>query len=273
MKWYTVHRNGSKTVQKELSTDENRVTYNMSAESNFTLTIKDLSESDANDYCCRETTDDPELCWNNKTELHVSGLKVKFTPSAVVTEGQRVTLSCSTSCPLTDNTTYIWYLNSRPLTPTEKQNKNLVLDPVSRQHTGRYSCAVKTPHKISSNEKTLTVQSKMGKWNPAAAAAVVCAALLIIIPFTIFWWIRRKRTSRQNPRTETSDNLEQINSGPVYDNISAPPPEQAGLHYSRVHFSKSQTDPLYSTLQHHQPREQEHVHYAVVNFRRNRTPE
>ncbi|TDH15718.1 hypothetical protein EPR50_G00012290 [Perca flavescens] len=413
MRWYTVHRVRSKPVQKELSADEKHVTYNMSAESNFTLTIKDLRESDANDYCCRETTDDPELCWNNKTELQVSdlqvkvlpategqtvtlmcstscpltenpavyiwyknrkflyqdwspwyqqlvsseeavtyscaikgyedlrapqvsvdsvtstcfsvtyakgrmcsykttseeepcsityprgpedenclimnyvsrricalrgssvnisseysspnnqpksklwykikrsgqeevketiknvtrmkyhdnfrnhhilrinnltkndsaeytfryhsddqglrpgvslvvtGLRVKFTPSAVVTEGQRLTLSCSTSCPLTDNTNYIWYLNSRPLTPTEKQNKHLVLDPVSRQHAGNYSCAVKTPHHISSDEKTLTVQSKMGKWTPAAAAVVVvCAALLVIIPLAAFWWIR-----------------------------------------------------------------------------------
>uniref|UniRef100_A0A3B4FNJ8 Ig-like domain-containing protein n=1 Tax=Pundamilia nyererei TaxID=303518 RepID=A0A3B4FNJ8_9CICH len=79
-------------------------------------------------------------------------------PSAVVTEGQRVTLTCSTSCPLTDNTNYIWYLNSRPLTPRENQNKHLILDPVSREDAGSYSCAVKTNKDISSAPKTLTVQ-------------------------------------------------------------------------------------------------------------------
>uniref|UniRef100_A0A8C9WWI2 Ig-like domain-containing protein n=1 Tax=Sander lucioperca TaxID=283035 RepID=A0A8C9WWI2_SANLU len=88
------------------------------------------------------------------TNVHLLGLRVKFTPSAVVTEGQRVTLSCSTSCPLTDNTTYIWYFNSRPLTQTEKQNKHLVLDPVSSQHAGKYSCAVKTLRNISSSPLT-----------------------------------------------------------------------------------------------------------------------
>uniref|UniRef100_A0A8P4KHP8 Ig-like domain-containing protein n=1 Tax=Dicentrarchus labrax TaxID=13489 RepID=A0A8P4KHP8_DICLA len=103
--------------------------------------------------------------------------------------GQRVTLTCSTSCPLTDNTNYIWYLNSRPLTLPENQNKHLVLDPVSSQHAGSYSCAVKTHNNISSREKTLTVHSKTGKWTPAAAAGVG-AVLLVIIPLTVFCWIR-----------------------------------------------------------------------------------
>uniref|UniRef100_A0A3P9BH04 Ig-like domain-containing protein n=1 Tax=Maylandia zebra TaxID=106582 RepID=A0A3P9BH04_9CICH len=86
--------------------------------------------------------------------------------SVVVTEGQRVTLTCSTSCPLTDNTNYIWYLNSRPLTPRENQNKHLILDPVSREDAGNYSCAVKTNKEISSAPKTLTVQSIRGTWTP-----------------------------------------------------------------------------------------------------------
>uniref|UniRef100_A0A3P8NX27 Ig-like domain-containing protein n=1 Tax=Astatotilapia calliptera TaxID=8154 RepID=A0A3P8NX27_ASTCA len=107
---------------------------------------------------------------------------VKMSPFAVVTEGQRVTLTCSTSCPLTDNTNYIWYLNSRPLTPRENQNKHLILDPVSREDAGNYSCAVKTNKDISSAPKTLTVQSITGTWTPAAAG--VSAALLVLILLT-----------------------------------------------------------------------------------------
>ena len=118
---------------------------------------------------------------------HLSGLEVKFHP-AVVTEGQRVTLTCSTSCPLTDNTNYIWYLNSRRLTEPESQNKHLVLDPVTIQHAGNYSCAVKTHQNISSGEKTLTVQSITGTLT--AAAAGVVAALLVIMPLAVFFWIR-----------------------------------------------------------------------------------
>ena len=73
MKWFTVYWDGYNTpVLKELSADGNHVKYNMSAESNFTLTIKNVTDSDANDYCCIETGD-PELCWGNKTELLVAG--------------------------------------------------------------------------------------------------------------------------------------------------------------------------------------------------------
>uniref|UniRef100_A0A3P9BGC8 Ig-like domain-containing protein n=1 Tax=Maylandia zebra TaxID=106582 RepID=A0A3P9BGC8_9CICH len=106
---------------------------------------------------------------HNTANVPLSELRVKMSPSAVVTEGQRVTLTCSTSCPLTDNTNYIWYLNSRPLTPRENQNKHLILDPVSREDAGNYSCAVKTNKDISSAPKTLTVQSITGTWTPAAA--------------------------------------------------------------------------------------------------------
>uniref|UniRef100_A0A3B4FHH3 Ig-like domain-containing protein n=1 Tax=Pundamilia nyererei TaxID=303518 RepID=A0A3B4FHH3_9CICH len=118
------------------------------------------------------------------TNVSLSELRVKMSPSAVVTEGQRVTLTCSTSCPLTDNTNYIWYLNSRPLTPRENQNKHLILDPVSREDAGSYSCAVKTNKDISSAPKTLTVQSITGTWTPAAAG--VSAALLVLILLTVF---------------------------------------------------------------------------------------
>ncbi|XP_078131442.1 B-cell receptor CD22-like isoform X2 [Sander vitreus] len=137
MKWYTVHRNGSTFVQKELSADGNRVTYNMSAESNFTLTIKDLRESDANVYCCRETSDNPELCWHNKIELHVTDLQVKVIPA---TEGQTMTLMCSTSCPLTENpAVYIWYKNREFLYQDSPWYQQLV----SSEKGVRYSCAIK----------------------------------------------------------------------------------------------------------------------------------
>ena len=122
--------------------------------------------------------------WVGVQSIHLSGLTVTMTPSAEVTEGQRVTLTCSTSCPLTDNTNYIWYLNSRPLS----QNKHLVLDPVSIQHAGSYSCAVKTHRNITSAAKTLTVQSITRKWE--AVAAGVGATLLVLILLTVILWIR-----------------------------------------------------------------------------------
>uniref|UniRef100_A0A8P4K2M2 Ig-like domain-containing protein n=1 Tax=Dicentrarchus labrax TaxID=13489 RepID=A0A8P4K2M2_DICLA len=78
MKWYTAHWNGSTLVQNELSVDGNRVMYKPE-ENHPTLTINDLRESDANFYCCRENTDQPQLCRYSVIQLSVSGkLTVKL---------------------------------------------------------------------------------------------------------------------------------------------------------------------------------------------------
>ncbi|XP_049901265.1 uncharacterized protein LOC126390833 [Epinephelus moara] len=267
--WYKVKRSVEGEVEKPLKAGD-RVKYHDNMKNRHILGINDLKKYDSAEYRFKLQTDDG---WKPGVTLVVTGLKVKFAPSAVVREGQRVTLTCISSCPLPDNTTYVWFLNSRPLTLSENQNKHLVLNPVSSQHAGNYACAVKTPQNTTSRVKrTLTVKSKTGKRTPAAAAGV-CAALLLLIPLAVFLWIRRKRTSSQSPRNETSDNLEQLNPDPLYGNVSAQTTEQDELHYSSVHFFQNHTDPLYSTVQPHPPHEEEHVPYAVVNFRQNMTPE
>ena len=112
---------------------------------------------------------------------------MRFSPSEEeVTEGQRVTLTCRTSCPLTDNMNYIWYLNNQPLNLTRTQSKYRVLDPVSSEHAGNYSCKVKMLQK-SSHQKMLTVNRRR-KWTQAAIGIVVL--LLVVIPTSIFLWIR-----------------------------------------------------------------------------------
>ncbi|KAE8300498.1 hypothetical protein D5F01_LYC00639 [Larimichthys crocea] len=271
--WYKIKRSVEEDAE-ELIKAAGRVEYHDNMKNHHILTINNLKKNDSAEYTFRLQQENGE--WKqsdfSRVTLVVTGLTVKFAPSAVVTEGQRVTLTCSTSCPLSDNTNYIWYLNSRPLTLPENQHKQLVLDPVSSQHAGRYSCAVKTHNMLSSFKKTLTVHSNTGKWTAAAAAGGV-AVLLVITALIVFFWVRRKKTFSQSPRNETSDNMEQLDPVPVYDDMSAQAAEQDDLHYSRVHFSKNQTDPLYSTVQLPQPQQQEHVHYAVVNFRQNTTPE
>ncbi|CAI5681164.1 unnamed protein product [Oreochromis niloticus] len=292
--WYKVKREA-----EQLTEDADHVEYDDSMKNQHILRLKKLKRDDSAEYRFTFTTENEEVnqsdfpgvtlivtgerasmrssdsAQNHQTSSRIQSntagipeLRVKMSPSAVVTEGQRVTLTCSTSCPLTDNTNYIWYLNSRPLTPRENQNKHLILDPVSREDAGSYSCAVKTNKDISSAPKTLTVQSITGTWTPAAAG--VSAALLLLILLTVCWWIRKRRTSRLSPTSETMENLEQVNFGPQHDDISAQPAEQE-LDYSEINLSKNQTEHPYSTVQSFQ--EQEHVPYAVVNFRDNTTPE
>ena len=76
----------------------------------------------------------------------------------MATEGQRVTLVCSSSCPLTDNPTYIWYQNRQVVTQEQSQQNYVVLEPVSSQHAGEYSCALKGQEDLKSPGETLTVR-------------------------------------------------------------------------------------------------------------------
>lgn len=107
-------------------------------------------------------------------------------------EGNRVKLTCNYRCPLTSNVTYIWYFNKRSMNLTESKSK-LVLDPVSSEHAGSYSCEVKTDKTFKSIEETLTVQRRRTAAEEAltAAAAGAVAALFVIIPLFVFLWIRR----------------------------------------------------------------------------------
>ena len=89
------------------------------------------------------------------------GLLVKVTPPTV-TEGQKVTLTCSTTCTLTDNPNppYIWKKNRQRLTNPKTKSNYLYLDPGSSEDTGRYSCAVNGHENLPSAEETLTVRCK-----------------------------------------------------------------------------------------------------------------
>ncbi|XP_071386127.1 uncharacterized protein [Centroberyx affinis] len=139
-KWYNKHWNGQKYVPREISVDRNRVMYDKSKESNSTLTINDLRETDANTYNCRDATDNSEWNWSSGIHLRVTDLQVKVIP-VTATEGQRVTLICSTSCPLTENpTTYIWYKNGAFL---YQDSSPWYQHLVSSEEAVRYSCAVK----------------------------------------------------------------------------------------------------------------------------------
>ncbi|XP_058495790.1 sialoadhesin-like [Solea solea] len=209
------------------------------------LKINTLKNNDSAKYVF--IADDKRRNWVNPpgVTLFVTDVSVQFAPSAMVTEGQRVTVTCRTSCPLANDTNYIWYFNNQTLDGTKRHSKRLVLDPVSSQHAGNYTCAVET-QRHRSDEGVLTVHRKM--WIPAVIGVVV-VLLVLIIPTVVFMW-RKKKTCRKSPGAKTSDNMEQISLGHEYDDILAPPPEQVEFLYSTVMFPNS-TDALYSTVKPH----------------------
>ncbi|MEQ2306229.1 hypothetical protein AMECASPLE_006028 [Ameca splendens] len=120
---------------KELSANEN-VTYKITEDG--TLTIRDVKHSDNYSYCCQESSSRPELCWENQMKLHIADLQVKVFPA---TEGQKVTLMCTTSCPLTESpAAFIWYKNRKFV---YEDWSPWYQELVSSDQAVRYSCAIK----------------------------------------------------------------------------------------------------------------------------------
>ncbi|XP_047433355.1 uncharacterized protein LOC125003442 [Mugil cephalus] len=137
-KWYTIQRDGDRSVQKELFADETHVRFNTSNKGLPTLTINYVSEKDAKVYCCSSNKNEPDACNQRTVQLIVSDLQVKVIPA---TEGQTVMLMCSTSCPLTENpAAYIWYKNREFLS---EDWSPWYQELVSSEEAVTYSCAVK----------------------------------------------------------------------------------------------------------------------------------
>ncbi|XP_045569327.1 uncharacterized protein isoform X2 [Salmo salar] len=126
-----------KSTPEDLTRDPGytgRVEYTGTYKGPFTLRISDLIEEDSAEY--RFTFKTQNFEWGHSfpgTTMSVTGLQVKVTPAA---EGQK-TLTCSTTCTLTDNPTYIWYKNGQRLDePTSQQYS------VNSYYSDSYSCAV-----------------------------------------------------------------------------------------------------------------------------------
>ncbi|XP_034150362.1 uncharacterized protein LOC117594920 [Esox lucius] len=138
--WFTTKYTDGNPVNLSDDPDyRGRVRFRIDNKNSHTLIITDLRESDSAEYEFRFITDQSGGRWTGYpgVTLTVTDLQVKMTP-ATVSEGETVTLTCITSCPLTDNPTYIWYKNEQPVRgDTSSLYVNYISDADS------YSCGVK----------------------------------------------------------------------------------------------------------------------------------
>ncbi|XP_064813949.1 sialoadhesin-like [Oncorhynchus masou masou] len=122
-----------------------------------TLRITDLREEDSAEYKFIFNTQTSR--WGHSfpgTTLTVTGLQVRIKDPTNIIEGKRLCLFCESICFLQDNPSYIWYKNGQRL--FRHETKYLILDPVSSEDAGRYSCAVNGQEDLPSAEETLTVR-------------------------------------------------------------------------------------------------------------------
>ncbi|KAL6484145.1 hypothetical protein MHYP_G00061900 [Metynnis hypsauchen] len=109
------------------------------------MTITDLRESDAHKYRFRFYTDDPNGRYSGRPGVSLSVTDLKVTVSD--TDGGDKKLTCSSTCTLPNNPTYIWYKNGQPVSD---QNRNELELRDRTVDAGSYSCAVKGYEKLGS---------------------------------------------------------------------------------------------------------------------------
>ncbi|XP_042567881.1 sialoadhesin-like [Cyprinus carpio] len=223
------------------------------------LRIKELKIRDSGEYRFRIITNmtKGKCSGSPGVILTVTGTQIKRSPF-FVSEGQEVTLICSTKCTLNYKHTYIWYKNGRQVTDGFTKDNKLYLDSVSNEELHQYSCAVGDPTSPESSTALLST-------------VIILSVLLILMLIGVVWYRRRKNHSSQ----QHEDNKGSAQSGPamLYDDTAALSTvctqqvhiKDQDVHYSTINFKQSHTKntasvptAVHSTI--------DDVHYAAVKF-------
>uniref|UniRef100_A0A671NHH7 B-cell receptor CD22 n=1 Tax=Sinocyclocheilus anshuiensis TaxID=1608454 RepID=A0A671NHH7_9TELE len=117
-----------------------RLQYLGDKQQNCTIRLSHVTHKDSHKYYFRFRTNIDQ--WIGKPGLTLTVTDLQVEAPERVTEGHNVSLTCKSSCTLTDRATFIWYRNSQPLTERRDGNNQLLLQSVRREDAGRYSCAL-----------------------------------------------------------------------------------------------------------------------------------
>ncbi|XP_035376975.1 uncharacterized protein LOC113581481 [Electrophorus electricus] len=275
--WYYVRPNED---PQDLSQEEQftgRVEYVGDEEKNCTLRIRELRKSDSGEYRFRFSGKTRRAVFSGKPGVIVNitdlQVRVSLTP---VSEGQTVTLSCSSTCTLPYNPTYIWYKNGQPVTNKPTKHNKLYLQ--CSENSDNYSCAVRGHEEHRSPAETIHAKCPEGRTvlKHVTVGVAICLAL-ILLTGALWMWRRNSRSAEDHKRFEKKA---ECDFAPVYDNVSALPktsdPSQNtsdvhdGIHYSSVHFKHfhTQASQLPPSWPDFNASEEHSVHYAAVNFSR-----
>ncbi|XP_073717638.1 uncharacterized protein [Misgurnus anguillicaudatus] len=108
-----------------------------------TLRIKDVNTVDTGNYQFRFITNTSDVVSGYPgVYLTVTDTRVRSSPDPVI-DGEKVILSCSTSCPLDSKHTYIWYKNGQQVTDGLTLLNKLYLDSINSEELQEYSCTVR----------------------------------------------------------------------------------------------------------------------------------
>uniref|UniRef100_A0A671NHL0 B-cell receptor CD22 n=1 Tax=Sinocyclocheilus anshuiensis TaxID=1608454 RepID=A0A671NHL0_9TELE len=134
-----------------------RLQYLGDKQQNCSIRLSHVTQKDEHKYCFRFITDQPDGKWTGYPGVTLTVTDLQVEAPERVTEGHNVSLTCKSSCTLTDRATFIWYRNSQPLTERRDGNNQLLLQSVRREDAGRYSCALHG-HSYTSRDVQLNVR-------------------------------------------------------------------------------------------------------------------
>ncbi|XP_035376651.1 sialoadhesin-like [Electrophorus electricus] len=210
---------------KELSHADDRLEIFSHRANVNTLRLKHLTESDSAEYLLRFKA--PYMIHTDSSagvSLSVTGLKVNVdSPAVPGSEGQTVTLSCSSTCTLPYNPTYIWYKNGQRVSHCTSVSCSVsaVRDAVS------YSCATEGNENLLSppvyaprNTRALMVSS--GERVEGDSVTLTCSSEANPPVLTYSWFKQRA----------AADTLLPTGQNYSITNISS---QHSGLYYCTAH--------------------------------------
>ncbi|XP_049322877.1 B-cell receptor CD22-like, partial [Astyanax mexicanus] len=209
-----------------------RVEFLGDKERNSTLRIRNVTKNDSGEYRYRFLNDEGRgFSGTPGVILSVTDLQVKMSPSSP-SEGQTVTLTCSSTCTLPNNPTYIWYKNGQPVTNKPTRYNKLYLESTSPEDVLQYSCALGGNDEKSLEDITVLI----------ITVGVVIFLAVILITGLVWrcWVIRRKRGAEREADVQTGT--------PVDDTYTALNPTSMSSDYDTLTVRTVSSSGLYSSL-------------------------
>ncbi|XP_056090306.1 B-cell receptor CD22-like isoform X2 [Rhinichthys klamathensis goyatoka] len=180
-----------------------RVEYFPSKDRTFILRLSNVRREDEGNYCIRILTNEERERFLGfpGIELSVTELRVEI-PEEVVEKDSPV-LFCKSTCNLSDRTDFIWYKNGESFSESSDGNR-LILQSVSRDDTGNYSCAARDQEHLPSPAVTLSVRyppQSVSVWVSGSGVIVEGDSVTLNCssdsnpPALNFSWFKEKETS------------------------------------------------------------------------------
>ncbi|XP_036418542.1 uncharacterized protein LOC118802171 [Colossoma macropomum] len=174
---------------------------------NCTLRMRDVRKNDSGEYRFRFITKTKEGKFSGKPgiTLNVTALQVRVI-SSTASDGQTVTLMCSSTCTLPNNPTYIWYKNGQLVSNKLTRDNKLYLK--CSEDAGNYSCAVRGHEELRSPDQTLgdcLLVPEESSVLVTVGVVVFLALILITAALWRFYMSRRRRGAERDSDIQTPD--------------------------------------------------------------------